>query len=148
MKVFIDEDCGTSIPKALKSVRVPCDEIVYPSNRPPVRFGTKDPIWIPWAGDNGYLALSQNQKILENPTEFELLRSHRLGVVFVNNGEYPVWQILRMFLNRWAWFEEIDRQSKPFVFLVGLTGSPVPFDLSNGPRTPRPFRAPSSLLGI
>lgn len=142
MKVFVDEDAGTGIPRALKLVKMPCEELVYPCQHPPIRFGTKDPVWIPWAGDNNYLALSNNHRILENPVEFELLVRHKLGAVFVDRGNYEVWRVLRMFMARWEWFEEIDRQPRPFVYLVGLTGAPVPYDLKRGVRPPRPYRAP------
>lgn len=143
MKVFIDEDCGTGIPKSLKLVKMPCEDLVYPQNRLPIRFGTKDPVWIPWAGDNGYLALSMNRRILENPSEFALLVEHRLGIVFVDNGKYPIWQVLKMFMVRWEWFEEINRHNKPFAYTVGLTGRPIEYDLSRGPRRPSALHPPN-----
>lgn len=142
MKVFIDEDCGSGIPKSLKLVKMPCDDLVYPSNRLPIKLGTKDPEWIPWAGDNGYLALSMNHHILENPAEFALVVAHGLGIVFVDWGEYPAWAVLKMLMTRWTWFEEVDRSPKPFAYYIGLSGRPVAYDLSHGPRRPRSFRGP------
>ena len=141
MKVFIDEDCGTGIPKSLRLVKVPKDDLVYPCNHLPIKFGTKDPVWLAWAGNNGYLVISNDRQILENPNEFTLITEHNLGIVFVDNGEYPVWKVLRMLLTRWEWFEEINRAERPFVYLVGLTGKPVRYDLEKGPRPPRPLRS-------
>lgn len=143
MKVFIDEDCGTGIPKSLKLVKMPSDDIVYPSNHPPIRFGTKDPEWLRWVGENRYLALSSNHKILENANEFPLILQYQVGIVFVDNGEYPTWACLRMFMNRWEWLQAIDRTERPFVYLVGLAGKPVPYDLTKGLRPPRPLRQPA-----
>ena len=145
MKVFIDEDCGTGIPKSLKLVKMPCDELVYPHGRPPIPFGTKDLVWLPWVGANGYLALSSNHRILENAVEFRALVDNKVGIVFVDNGSYPVWAVLKMFMSRWQWFEEIDRGQRPFVYMVGLTGRPKSYDLTTGPRRPRPFRQPPGL---
>ena len=143
MKLFIDEDIGTRVPRALKLVRMPCENIVYPSNSGPIRFGTKDIDWIPWVGQNGYLAFSRNHHILENEVEFDLVRQHGVGIVFVDRGDHPSWAILRMIMQRWEWLRLIDGAQRPFAYLVGLTGRPEGYDLTRGPREPRPYRAPA-----
>jgi hypothetical protein len=143
VKLYFDEDNGKGIPQSLKAVRAPADEIEYPrnSNHARQQLGTPDRIWLPWAGDNGYLVFSQNIHILENEDEFNLLVAHRVGIVFMKNGSERSWAVLRMILNRWEWLREIDAyEPRPFVFLVGLAGRPVRYELHQGPRRPRSRR--------
>lgn len=143
MKLFLDEDMGTGIPKALKLVKMPCDSLVYPHASPPIRFGTSDTQWLEWVGDNGYLAISADRHILETPGEFDILVAHDVGIVFLDSGGYRSWQVLKWMINRWAWLDAIDRtETRPFAYITDLSGSSKLYDLSRGPRRPRPYRSP------
>jgi hypothetical protein len=140
VKIYFDEDNGSGIPRALKLVRMPAAQIEYPRDSPNAlqKLGTPDRIWIPWAGDTRYLVFSQNIHILENEEEFRLLVQHNVGIVFMNNGSELAWAVLRMIMVRWEWLQSVDNhESRPFVYIVGLTGRPVAYDLRQGPRRAR-----------
>lgn len=143
MKLFFDEDMGSRIPKAVKSLEAPCESVVYPSNYDPIRLGTKDPEWLPWVGENGYLAISTNRHILEMPSEFELIPRYSVGIIFLDYGSYRLWEVMSWIIRRWEWLELVDRTiPRPFVYVTGVIGTPARYDLGRGPARPRPYRRP------
>lgn len=143
MKVFFDEDMGTRIPRAIKSLEAPCQDVVFPSNHGLIRLGTPDSVWLPWVGERGYLAISNNRGILENPSEFNLVVKHQVGIVFLDNGSYRLWDVMAWITRRREWFDAVDRTvDRPFAYVTGIVGSPKRYDLARGPRRPRPYRSP------
>lgn len=125
MKIFFDEDNGTAIPRALQLVRAPCEEILYPRKDGPVPLGSADVDWISHVGSRGYLAFSQNKRLLDVPHERAALVAARLGIVFTSTGRSPAYETLRLLLNRWDWLREIDRNEvRPFAFILPFSGPP------------------------
>lgn len=90
----------------------------------PVHKETPDTVWIPRAGDNGWLVISANKAILTTPHERELWIQHRVGGVFLANNHMKSIDELRLMLRKLTWLERIDREeSRPFAFILRGDGA-------------------------
>lgn len=133
MKLFFDEDCGTRVPRALKDIGLPVADIAYPTSSAagPLPKGTSDSDWLKWVGNNGYLAISRNVRIMRKPDERAALLSAAAGAVFIDAGQEPVWKLLRRILDRFEWCIEIDRsERRPFAYRLRMTGNAERFDFA------------------
>jgi hypothetical protein len=131
VKVFLDEDNGTGIPKALRLVRAPAAQIVFPESDAGsiIRKGTSDLEWLSWVGTNGFLAISQNIRLMDNPLERQHLLEVSAGVVFIGSGRQPAWKVLRLLLRRWEWLQQIDaHEPRPFAVRLDFAGRPWSYD--------------------
>lgn len=131
MKLFLDEDNGTGIPKALALVKMAHDEIYYASDKGHqfIKRGTKDRDWIPIAGEHGWLVFSQNKWMVNNEEERLLLVEHRVGVVYLDNGNDKSFLVMKLLLNKWDWLAARDTEIRPFAHLMSLSGHSRPLDL-------------------
>lgn len=159
MNLFLDEDNGTGIPKALQLVKPSGDTIYFPSNKnhQPIKRGAKDREWIPMVGELGWLVFSQNKWMINNEEERQLLVANRVGIVYLDTGTEPAFPVLRMLLNRWDWLRTLDADvsARPFAHLITIGGKHRPLDIHKTaplgpvrlagaiPRT-RIFEAPST----
>ena len=133
MKVFLDEDNGTGIPKALRLVRAPAAQIVFPGNDPGsvIRKGASDLEWLSWVGTNEFLAISQNTRLMDNPLERQHLVDVSAGVIFIGSGRQPSWKVLRLLLKRWEWLQQIDtHEPRPFALRLDFAGAPWSYDFA------------------
>ncbi|HET7738320.1 MAG TPA: hypothetical protein VFK32_07085, partial [Tepidiformaceae bacterium] len=134
VNIFFDEDNGTGIPRALRLLRIPTARIYFPSNEPGalIAKGAKDVERIPRVGREGWLVFSQNRAMLDNERELELLVQHRVGIVFLTNGNQRAHLVMRLLLNRWPWLESVDAGvNRPFAYLLTLYGRVTPVDLTD-----------------
>lgn len=134
MNIFFDEDNGTGIPRALRLLRIPTTRIYFPTNEPGalISKGAKDVEWIPRVGREGWLVFSQNRAMLDNERELELLIQHRVGIVFLTNGNQRAHRVMRLLLNRWPWLEAVEAgANRPFAYLMTLSGRVTPVDLTD-----------------
>lgn len=125
MKLFFDESVGTRVPEALRHIAVPCQGIfrpVWPSQPGTIKYGMTDLEWLQIAGAERYLAVSHDAKMLEVPAEREAIRDAGVGLVVINAGQAPRWRILRLLLDRWEWLDRIDREPRPFAYVLSLRG--------------------------
>jgi hypothetical protein len=119
VKVFVDEDTGAGLGRALRAVAV---EAEYVSKSRRIQPGTPDEIWIPWAGKNGFLVLSRNTGILAAEAQRALVIAHEVGIVFL--PQYlSAFDLLRLVLKKWDWLETADAsESRPFAFQLSPGG--------------------------
>ena len=103
MILLCDEDIGTNVPKALRLVRYRTMSLVQKGWR-----SWEDTEWLTIAGEKGWLVFSANKKMLKVPEERETIINKKVGIVFLNNGEERIDQVLRMLLNKWSWFQKIS----------------------------------------
>lgn len=121
MKLFIDEDTGPGIAKALIDVGIRDVEFIGKGRHYPKK--TSDLVWLPYAGDNGKLVLSRNHRILTVDAERELLIAHSVGIVFLPQ-HLTAFELLRLVLRRWDWLEQLDAQSvRPFAYYLRRGGT-------------------------
>lgn len=130
MKLFFDEDVGKGIPVALRSVGI--RDVEFIGRDPRLGKGIPDEIWLPFAGQHGYLAFSFNTGILYDEAQRNLLISERVGAVFLTTGRARSIDVLRLILNEWDWLETIDVNTpRPFAYLLTLSGTKTIVDLTN-----------------
>lgn len=123
MKLFFDENFGSTLPDALRRVRAPADAFERPRRGGPIDPGAPDFAWLAWVGQNGFLGLSEDLNILASETERTLAQAARTGLVFFRTGQSPRWQALRLILKKWDWLELVDRSiERPFAFIVSASG--------------------------
>ncbi|MHB1160908.1 MAG: PIN-like domain-containing protein [Chloroflexota bacterium] len=101
MKLFVDEDTGAGLGRALAAVGV---QARYVAKDMPIVPGTKDEHWIPWAGREGSLVLSRNTAILEAEAQRSLLIVCGVGIVFLPQ-HLSSFSLLRLILKKWEWLE-------------------------------------------
>lgn len=132
MKLFFDEDNGTGIPRALSLLRIADTEVHFASTKhgQMIRKGTPDTVWLPRAGREGWLVVSQNKHILDNEVELDLLVRHGVGAVFIGDGRSTAVQVMRTLLNRWDWLRAVDEAPRPFAYLLEVSGAAWRLDLS------------------
>ena len=111
MNLLCDEDIGTGVPKALTLVGCKAKSLYA------LRMGGKsDEFWLTKAGQNGWLAFSENKKILKVPSERDTIIREKVGIVFLTNGSEYNRNVLRLLLANWDALELIwDTVDRPFV---------------------------------
>ncbi len=126
MKLFVDEDTGSGLGRALRAVGVEADWVG--TNRT-IRPGTADEIWIPRAGREGLLVLSRNTGILRVEAQHALVIEHGVGIVFVPQYLAPL-PLLRLVLRRWERLETLyEVEPRPFAFSLTAGGQFRPLPL-------------------
>ena len=128
MRIFVDEDTGSSLAKALKAVGV---QVEYPTKslHSIIKLGAKDEDWLPIIGREGRLVLSRNTGILENEAERELVISEHVGIVFLPQHLRKL-RTLQLVMRKLDWLEIIDTEPRPFAHRVSATGRTTRLGLS------------------
>jgi hypothetical protein len=130
MRLFFDEDVGKGIPEALRAVGI--RDVEYIGRDPRLGKGTPDEVWLPFAGQQGYLVFSFNTGILYAEGQRGLLIDERVGAVFLTTGRARSVDVLRLILNEWSWLETIDVSTpRPFAYLLTLRGHKTLIDLDH-----------------
>ncbi|MCL4369638.1 MAG: hypothetical protein M1380_01845 [Chloroflexi bacterium] len=119
MKLFVDEDTGAGLGRALAAVGV---QARYVAKGMPIVPGTKDERWIPWAGREGSIVLSRNLGILEAEAQRSLLIVCGVGIVFLPQP-LSSFNLLRLTVKKWEWLETVDATvPRPFAFRMAPSG--------------------------
>jgi len=119
MRVFVDEDTGSGLGKALRAVGVDGD---YVGRGRSFGTGVKDEIWIPYAGINRMLVLSRNTGILQSESQRGLLIAGQVGIVFLPAHLSSI-DLLRLVMKKWDWIVAIDEtEDRPFAFRLTQYG--------------------------
>ena len=118
MIVLCDEDIGTGVPKALTLVGYDARSIVGCGwqSRP-------DEWWLTQAGRLDWLVLSCDKRMMLVPSERDVIKSERVGIVYLTKGEeYPA-KVLSMMLLKWRTLELLESTAhKPFVRFLSPRG--------------------------
>ncbi len=112
MKLFFDENIGSTVPEALRHVNAPADDISRPRKGSPISPGATDIEWVRFVGAHGYLGLTEDVKILQSPAVLEEARSYQAGLIFLPTGQWLRWKVLRLLLLRWEWLFRWDRNAR------------------------------------
>jgi PIN like domain len=132
MKLFVDEDTGSGLARALRAVRVDID---FVGSGGSFSYGAKDELWLPFAGKHRLLVLSRNIAILRSQTQCELVVSENVGIVFLPPG-LTAFELLRLVIKKWAWLNGVDAtELRPFAFRLSRAGRAVQLALPAYPAT-------------
>jgi len=116
--LLCDEDVGTSVPKALNLVG--CETRYM---RELGWAGKPDVEWLSKAGQNEWLVLSYNKKMLKVPSERETIIRKKVGIIFLTNGTEYIRNILRLLLTKWDTFELLwATVERPFARFLSPNG--------------------------
>jgi hypothetical protein len=87
--------------------------------------GVEDEVWIPIAGHQGSIVITQDIKIQTTRHQRDLYHKFNLGVFFIkapSNKGFSFWEMVQHIIKRW---EEIKLKSgrtrKPFAYLCNCT---------------------------
>jgi hypothetical protein len=121
VKLFIDEDTGTLVARALHLLNVAT--IDYVGNGRSIRTGTKDEDWIPYVGRGNFLLISCNKGILDAEEQRELLIEEGVRAVFLETGGLTRLEVMRLILRKWEWLEEVwTSHPKPCAYILRTSG--------------------------
>jgi uncharacterized protein with PIN domain len=81
VRLFVDEDTGPGIARALRAVGVP--DVDYVAANRVIKKESPDEEWIRYAGESERLVLSRNTAILRAEAERLILIEARVGIVFL-----------------------------------------------------------------
>ena len=77
--------------------------------------GRDDEFWLTKAGQQGWLVLSRNMRMLNVAAERDTIIRERVGIVFLTNGHQAPRTVLLRLLKKWSDLEVLwDTTPKPF----------------------------------
>jgi hypothetical protein len=128
VKLFVDEDTGSSVGRALHEVGVDTWSVSR-NKRNRIQPGTLDRDWIPLVAANQRLILSRNVRMLESEEERRLLIESKAAAVYLPQHVGSL-SLLRLLLRKWDWLVSMyENQPRPFAYRVTATGRAIPEDL-------------------
>jgi hypothetical protein len=128
VKIFVDEDTGAPIAKALRLVRVLAWCV---GKKERFRSGTKDRDWIPDVTGDNRLIISRNSQMLDDDYERALLIQHNAAIVYFPQPMSPL-NLLKLILIKRDWLTRVyENDPRPFAYKVTLGGLIIPIDVHN-----------------
>ena len=119
MRLFVDEDTGAGVARALKELGV---DVRHIGGGGAPRRGTPDERWIPIAGREGRLVLSRNLRILITDAEVDTLVRENVGIVFLPQHLDRL-SLMQLLLRYWAKIEALyEGAQRPFAYFMGTGG--------------------------
>ena len=116
MILLCDEDVGTGVPKALTAVGYDARSLIG------MQWGGRpDEFWLERAGQQEWLVLSCNKRMLQVTAERNTIIREGVGIVFLTNGEEHPRTVLLRLLKKWPDLEMLwNTTQRPFArFLFG-----------------------------
>ncbi|MPZ22455.1 MAG: hypothetical protein GEU28_02700 [Dehalococcoidia bacterium] len=106
--------------EALKLVRT--DDVRWLEDLYP--HWTKDSVWLPHAGKDGWLVILRDKKVRSRHGERALIEQHGVGCFILNQKTNPTrWQYLKLVATT---LDEMERRfeetARPFIFTVDSVG--------------------------
>lgn len=126
MILFFDRDVGSGVPQALRLVdycEVHWADLVY-QHRPDRSAHVADIEWLELAGQRGWLAISENKRILRRESERAAIIRYQVGIVLLDAATERSEDVLAFMLRRKRWLQDIDTEARPFAFITSLRGRP------------------------
>ena len=118
MILMFDEDIGRGVPHALSDVGYDTVSVAQRgwTGRPDVALLTI-------AGQNGWVFLSANKKMLQVPHERDAIVDNNVGVIFLTSGEERIARVLHLLLHKWDDIDFLDQtEPRPFAWFLNMRG--------------------------
>lgn len=80
---------------------------------------------VQWIGDcsrAGWLALTQDGRLLDEGPERQAIINSDVGIVILEPGDAVNFDVLSFIIRRMTWLREINEESRPFVYRTSLRG--------------------------
>jgi hypothetical protein len=125
---FFDRTFGKRLPKALESMGPPV-EIKY-LQRVGFRADTPDDEWLSYAGQQGWIVLSEDRKWHDNAVETAAIVQNNVGAFYLPGAQRNRWFNLCFFVKRHQRLIRLaETTGRPFVYDVSLGGKIVRQDI-------------------
>jgi hypothetical protein len=85
---------------------------------------TKDPVWLRYVGEQGWLAITRDRRITTRPGEVQAIVDHRVGCfILTYKNDLKKREIVRIVLDNIEEMEEKFRTTpRPFIYTVTKAG--------------------------
>lgn len=101
--------------------------VIHKRKRPPcpIERGTKDTAWVPMVAAKGWIIVSRDFNIRENPAERRAVRQNGAKMVGLSGADAASpWAQLELFMKHWRRIEAALDEPGPFIYLSAVP--PVP----------------------
>lgn len=130
IRFYFDEDV-LGLAKTITRLRTDCTfpgdsgDVIHKRERPPcpISRGTKDTVWVPTVTDLGWLIISRDYRIRQNPAERAAVRDAGARMVALSGEDAKtVWGQLELFMKHWRRLEGLLEQEGPYIWLASRSG--------------------------
>lgn len=118
MILFFDRDTGTSLPKALRILKVPVcyHQEHFAKNEP-------DDRWMPVVGHNQWILIGHDSQHHLKPNELYAVKQYNLGCFYLWGGNASRWEKMRCFARAFdRIMTAINITKRPFIYRVDSRG--------------------------
>lgn len=125
VKIYIDENFAPQLAKALDVIQQHLNlqekiEVRVLSIGEAFGRGAKDEDWIPKAGEENSVVITQDLNIHRTRHQNELYKKHGLGVFFFKppSKGYSFWEMLEQLVKHWPEIKKKLNTKRPFAYLI------------------------------
>jgi hypothetical protein len=125
MIVYIDENMPPQLARGLNLLQQPLnlkekEAIEVKSIKDEFGQGTQDEDWIPKAGKENAIIITQDYRIQRDKNQYALYQEHGLGIFFFkppsNNG-FTYWEMVEQVVKRWEAVKKlVSKEKRPFAY--------------------------------
>lgn len=85
----------------------------------PIAKGTKDTVWVPQVAELGWLIVTRDHNIRENPAERRAVRENGAKMVALSGDDATnTWRQLGVLMHWWDRIEKAQTEPGPFIYLA------------------------------
>lgn len=126
VRFYFDEDI-LGLAHIVASLRPDCTypgdpgATIFRRRRPPcsIERGTKDPVWLPAVAAAGWVIITRDLNIRNNPAERRAVRENGARMVALSGDDATErWPQLELLMIRWRRIEELASEPGPFIYLA------------------------------
>ena len=138
VRFYIDADIlglGKILGGLRNDVTYPGDPgaVVHKRHRPPCPIASPDVLdtdWIPEVAASGWLIVTRDSMITQNPNEITAIRENNAKMAALNQRDAQTkWGQLEVFMTQWRRIEELTSKRGPFIWRVSRTAmTQIPLD--------------------
>lgn len=138
VRIYVDADIrglGIVLGALRSDVTYPGDPgaVIHKRERPPcpvTRQATFDVDWIPEVARRGWLIVTRDFSIAQNPNEIAAVRENGAKMVALNQEDAATkWGQLEVFMTQWRAIEALIDEPGPFIIRASRTAmTPIPID--------------------
>lgn len=129
MIIYIDENLPPQLAEGLNKLQEPLNkrnktDFEIKSVKTVFGEGAKDEDWIPIAGKENAISITQDFRIQTTRHQKELCENYGLGIFFFTSKNIKYWQIVKTFIDKWEEILRIIETNKtPFAYRFNVRSS-------------------------